>query len=70
MFKGILNISGRDKPIAIHGVQHMFHDPAELAEWPDEDKRSRIVFITRDLNRNVIEEKLDSLTEQAAKLDT
>jgi G3E family GTPase len=67
--KGILNIAGRDRPIAVHGVQHMFHDPAELAEWPDEDRRSRIVFITHDLDRSVIEEKLDSLTEQAAKLD-
>jgi len=67
--KGILNIAGRDKPIAVHGVQHMFHDPAELAEWPDDDRRSRIVFITRDLDRSVIEDKLDSLTEQAAALD-
>ena len=67
--KGILNIAGRDKPIAVHGVQHMFHDPAELAEWPDNDRRSRIVFITRDLDRSVIEDKLESLMEQAAKLD-
>lgn len=67
--KGILNIAGRDRPIAVHGVQHMFHDPAELAEWPDDDRRSRIVFITHDLDRSVIEEKLDSLTEQAATLD-
>ena len=67
--KGILNIAGRDKPIAVHGVQHMFHDPAELAEWPDNDRRSRIVFITRDLDRSVIEDKLDSLMDQAAKLD-
>ena len=67
--KGILNIAGRDRPIAIHGVQHMFHDPAELAEWPDADRRSKIVFITRDLDRSVIEEKLDSLQAQAASLD-
>lgn len=67
--KGILNIVGRDRPIAVHGVQHMFHDPAELAEWPDDDRRSRIVFITHDLDRSVIEDKLDSLTEQAATLD-
>ncbi|MEK9644649.1 MAG: GTP-binding protein [Alphaproteobacteria bacterium] len=67
--KGILNIAGREKPIAVHGVQHMFHDPAELGEWPDGDKRSRIVFITRDLDWSVIEEKLDSLTAQAAALD-
>jgi hypothetical protein len=47
----------------------MFHDPAELAEWPDDDHRSRVVFITRDLDRDLIEQKLDSLLEQAAKLD-
>lgn len=68
--KGILNIAGRDKPIAIHGVQHMFHDPAELADWPDDDHRSRIVFITRDLDRQIIEGKLDSLTAQAAEIDS
>jgi G3E family GTPase len=67
--KGILNIAGRDKPIAVHGVQHMFHDPVELAAWPDDDRRSRLVFITRDLDQSVIEEKLDSLSEQAAALD-
>jgi len=47
----------------------MFHDPAELAAWPDDDRRSRLVFITRDLDQSVIEEKLDSLSEQAAALD-
>lgn len=67
--KGILNIAGRDKPIAVHGVQHLFHDPAELAAWPDDDRRSRLVFITRDLDQSVIEDKLDSLSEQAAALD-
>ena len=66
--KGILNIAGRDRPIAIHGVQHMFHDPAELPEWPDGDRRSRMVFITRELDRSVIEEKLDRLQEQARTL--
>ena len=68
--KGILNIAGRENPIAVHGVQHMFHDPAELPEWPDDDRRSRIVFITHDLDRSVIEDKLDSLMSQAAKLDS
>jgi G3E family GTPase len=67
--KGILNIAGRDKPIAIHGVQHMFHDPAELSDWPTDDRSSKIVFITQDLDRKVIEEKLESLTRQAAEID-
>ena len=67
--KGILNIAGRERPIAVHGVQHMFHDPAELPEWPDQDRRSRIVFITHKLDQSIIEDKLDSLSEQAAELD-
>ncbi len=49
--KGVLNILGEARPVAIHGVQHLFHPPALLPAWPDEDRRSRIVFITRDLER-------------------
>ena len=47
--KGIVNAVGIAKPLAIHGVQHVFHPPAELPDWPDSDHRTRIVFITRDL---------------------
>lgn len=54
--KGILNIEGRDKPMVIHGVQHIFHPPAMLPAWPSEDRRSRLVFITRDVSRAAIEE--------------
>ena len=31
--KGILNIAGSDAPIAIHGIQHLFHPPAMLPGW-------------------------------------
>ena len=34
--KGILNVAGQDRPVAIHGVQHLFHPPALLAGWPEE----------------------------------
>lgn len=54
--KGVLNVEGQSKPVVIHGVQHVFHPPATLEEWPSDDRRSRIVFITRDLSQNVIEE--------------
>jgi G3E family GTPase len=47
--KGLLNVAGSSGPIAIHGVQHLFHPPVELPAWPDGDRRSRIVFITRDI---------------------
>ncbi|HET7881508.1 MAG TPA: GTP-binding protein [Acetobacteraceae bacterium] len=64
--KGILNIEGQDRPVAIHGVQHLFHPPALLAGWPDGDPRtSRLVFITRDLPRDVIEEGLRAFNDAA-----
>jgi G3E family GTPase len=65
--KGILNVAGHDRPVAIHGVQHLFHPPALLAAWPDGDPRtSRLVFITRDLPRDVIEEGLRAFNDAAA----
>ncbi|HBN50448.1 MULTISPECIES: CobW family GTP-binding protein [Thalassospira] len=56
--KGILNLVGESNPVAIHAVQHVFHPPATLPAWPDEDRRSKIVFITRDLGPQVIRESL------------
>jgi G3E family GTPase len=53
--KGILNVAGEDSPVAIHGVQHLFHPPIALPAWPDADRHSRIVFITRDIARETIE---------------
>lgn len=47
--KGLVNVAGRSKPVIIHGVQHVFYPPAELDGWPENDDRSRLVFITRDL---------------------
>jgi G3E family GTPase len=47
--KGILNLIGEDAPVAVHGVHHVFHPPVQLEAWPDADRRSRIVFITRDI---------------------
>lgn len=53
--KGILNLEGHDKPTVIHGVQHIFHPPMDLAAWPDDDRRSRLVFITRNIPRESLE---------------
>ncbi|MDH6256232.1 GTP-binding protein [Bradyrhizobium sp. BR13661] len=49
--KGILNLHGEAAPVVIHGVHHVFHPPVALAAWPDGDRRSRIVFITRGISR-------------------
>jgi G3E family GTPase len=56
--KGILNVAGSDGPVAIHGVQHLFHPPVELPTWPDEDHASRLVFITRDIEEATLAEGL------------
>jgi G3E family GTPase len=65
--KGILNLVGHDRPVVIHGVQHLFHPPTPLAAWPPGDPRtSRLVFITRDLPRDVIEEGLHAFNDAAA----
>ena len=65
--KGILNLVGQDRPVAIHGVQHMFHEPVLLPEWPAGDPRtSRIVFITRDLSRETVEAGLLAFERAAA----
>ncbi|MCR9070367.1 MAG: GTP-binding protein [Alphaproteobacteria bacterium] len=52
--KGILNLADEPDPVVIHGVQHVFHSPARLPSWPDGDRRSRIVFITRDLDEGTV----------------
>jgi G3E family GTPase len=57
--KAILNVEESDKPVVVHGVQHLFHAPLRLPAWPeDTPRRSRLVFILRDLEPRVVEEGL------------
>ena len=56
--KGILNVTGSDAPVAVHGIQHLFHPPAVLPGWSGDDRRTRIVFITRDLERAWLEQSM------------
>lgn len=53
--KGLLNLAGEDRPVVVHGVQHLFHPPAMLAAWPEShDRKSRLVFVLRDLDPAVV----------------
>ena len=54
--KGILDIEGSDKPVVVHGVQHIFHPLSTLSAWPHGERRSRLVLIVRDLVRETIEQ--------------
>jgi G3E family GTPase len=60
--KGILNVAGFDAPVAVHGVQHLFHPPALLPAWPDQDRRSRLVFIVKDLAEEEIRQEFSAVT--------
>ena len=49
--KAIVKISEHaDHPVILHGVQHVFHPPVKLSRWPNDDHRTKIVFITKDLD--------------------
>ncbi len=62
--KGILNVQEAQGPVAVHGVQHVFHPPAMLEDWPDGDDRiSRLVIIARDLNHAPVEKMFKAFVE-------
>ncbi|WP_051678911.1 GTP-binding protein [Xanthobacter sp. 91] len=53
--KGIVKLAEEpETPVVIHAVQHVMHPPARLPGWPDDDHRSRLVMIVRDLDPKVI----------------
>ncbi len=67
--KGIVNIlESPGQPAVIHGVQHVFHPPSWLPRWPSDDRRSRIVFITRGIRREWVETLLDALDAEVAEV--
>jgi G3E family GTPase len=67
--KGIINVVGRSQPIALHVVQHSLYPPLPLAEWPDQDHASRLVFIVRDLDLEIIEKVMADFLDGDADLD-
>jgi G3E family GTPase len=54
--KGILNLSGGKGPVVFQAVQHLIHPPVELNAWPDKDRSSRVVFITRGVSEKQVRE--------------
>ena len=59
--KGIVFIEGLENPFVFHGVQHVFDPPVQLADWPKDDRRSRIVVIARDLTRPELQYSFEML---------
>jgi len=65
-FKAIVNIAGKDKPTVLHGVQHVLYPQADLDHWPTEDRRSRFVFIVRDLEPEFVNKVLRDFAQAAS----
>ena len=61
--KGLLNVAGVPTPVLINGVQHIVHPPSHLEQWPDSDRRSRLIFIVRGLQRARIERSLAAFND-------
>ena len=67
--KGIVQIAeSPERPAVIHGVQHVFHAPVWLERWPSDERRSRIVFITRRIPRRWVEVLLDAIAAEVAQV--
>lgn len=62
--KGLLAVRGEDRPRVIHAVQHERYPDTFLPAWPDDDHRSRLVFIVNDLARSVIDKAFSAFCGQ------
>jgi G3E family GTPase len=64
--KGILNVAGCRGPVVVQYVQHLAHPPVELQSWADQNRDSRLVFVTRNLREAEIRD-LFAAVEALAK---
>jgi G3E family GTPase len=68
--KGIVKLAETpDRPVVIHGVQHVFHPAVQLPGWPDSDRSTRIVLITRDLDPAAVRRLFDAFVGAGAAPD-
>jgi G3E family GTPase len=65
--KGIVKVADDpSRPVVLHGVQHIYHPPVRLAHWPDQDERTRLVFIVKDVEKRLIEDLFKAFTDEIA----
>ena len=64
--KGLLNVAGCRGPVVVQYVQHLAHPPVELESWPDENRSSRVVFITRNIPERQVRDLFAAVVALAA----
>jgi G3E family GTPase len=70
--KGLVALSDDpERPVVLHGVQHLIHPIGRLDRWPSADKRTRIVLIGCNLNvaamRNLLTPKARPRAPRSAR---
>jgi G3E family GTPase len=63
--KGLLNVVQTDGPVAFHCVQHVVHPPVHMASWPTAEHHSRMTFIVKDLDGELIRRSLGAFNRLA-----
>jgi G3E family GTPase len=65
--KGIVKVTDdEERPVILHGVQHVYHPPVRLPHWPDADRRTRLVFIVKDIEKRMIEDLFKAFTDDVS----
>jgi G3E family GTPase len=59
--KGFLDVEGCQGPVVVQFVQHLAHPPFELAAWPDGNRQSRVVFITKNISESQVRNLLKAV---------
>jgi len=59
--KGLLNVEGCRGPVVVQFVQHLAHTPVELAQWPDGNRQSQLVFIARGIAERQVRELFEAV---------
>jgi G3E family GTPase len=62
---GVIEEPGR--PAVLQGAQHLLHNLTWLDRWPDDDHRTRIVFITQNMPKADLEELVSLLDRVATR---
>ena len=62
--KGLLKLSDDPtRPLAVHGVQHVFHPPVRLSTWPNGQAKTRLVFIVKDIEKADVGKLFEALVD-------
>lgn len=59
--RGFLNIEGCRGPVAVQCIQHLSLPPVELQAWPNDDRASRLAFVTRGIDEKTVRDLFDAV---------